>query len=92
MAFGNNNGYKLSKLEKIESIESSGKTLNDESLFLVSDTKDGSTYVSKSLKYSDLVASVAATLEDRGGGSIGGGSGGGCLFSGIDLPGKEYPI
>ncbi len=38
-------GYKLSKLEQIEDPETSGKNLNDEALFLVSDTEDGSTYV-----------------------------------------------
>lgn len=83
-------GYKLSKLEQIEDPKTSGKNLNDEALFLVSDTEDGSTYVSKSLKYADLVTSVAATMEERGVG--GGGSGGGCLFTGLDLPGRDYPV
>ena len=83
-------GYKLSKLERIENPETSGKNLNDEALFLVSDTEDGSTYVSKSLKYADLVTSVAATMEERGLG--GGGGSGGCLLNGLDLPGRDYPV
>ena len=87
----NVNGYKLSKLEQIEDPETSGKNLNDEALFLVSDTEDGSTYVSKSLKYADLVTSVAATMEERGLGGNGGGSGG-CLLNGLDLPGRDYPV
>ena len=85
----NVNGYKLSKLEQIEDPETSGKNLNDEALFLVSDTEDGSTYVSKSLKYADLVTSVAATMEERG---LGGSGGGGCLLNGLDLPGRDYPV
>ena len=88
----NVNGYKLSKLEQIEDPETSGKNLNDEALFLVSDTEDGSTYVSKSLKYADLVTSVAATMEERSLGGSGGGGSGGCLLNGLDLPGRDYPV
>ena len=88
----NVNGYKLSKLEQIEDPETAGKNLNDEALFLVSDTEDGSTYVSKSLKYADLVTSVAATMEERSLGGSGGGGSGGCLLNGLDLPGRDYPV
>lgn len=83
---GNSNGYKISNLEQISSPEDSGENINNDSLFLVSDVESDGNYVSKSLKYSDLVTSIANTLKERA--NDGSGQ---CLFEGLDLAGRDYP-
>lgn len=96
-----NDGYKISQLDEIEGLKTDmedpdGATLAADTLFIVSNTDDGgSSYSSKKLKYSDLVTSLATSMDQMLGGSGGGtiiGGGGGCYFEGIGVPGSNYPI
>lgn len=55
----NNSGYKLSQIEQVDS----GETLNDDSLFLVSEVDDDGNYASRAMSYRNLAASLKTTLK-----------------------------
>lgn len=55
----NNSGYKLSQIEQVDG----GETLNDDSLFLVSEVDDDGNYASRAMSYGNLAASLKTTLK-----------------------------